>query len=197
MFKSLTKWLFGILLFSNVFAQNPIIRVEQLGTWTSPDFWWRDNTEIALKEYLADDKDLPAYKNNNFDAWRDDIMVLEVTLDDVGSDITAFRFDIAFDNDIITWIEPNGASGNAEVNGTSAQKLTMNTTGNNKVEQGSYLANYTEGDENAGADYSYEIVYYPNVGYRDSLAVGTNTNVFEQSISDNDYDWLRITMVSC
>jgi len=196
MFKSMTKWLFGILLISNVFAQNPIIRVEQLGTWTSPDFWWRDNSTIVLKEFLADDKDLPAFKNNNFDAWRDDIMVLEVTLDDVGSDITAFRFDIAFDNDIITWIEPNGASGNAEVNGTSAQKLTMNTSGNNKVEQGSYLASFTEGDENAGAHYSYEVVYYPNIGYRDSLAVGTSTTLFEQSISDTDYDWLRVTMVS-
>ena len=42
------------------------------------------------------------------------------------------------------------------------------------------------------ADYSYEVVHYEDVGYRDSLANAGN----EISVEDERYDWLRVTMVS-
>jgi len=109
---------------------------------------------------------------------------MEVTLDDVGEDITTLRFDIAFDNDLITWVE----SGETSINAWSQ--------GDSKVVKGSHISGWTEGDESSGADYSFEVVHYSNVGYQDSLAVGTSQTLVEESISDTRYDWLRVTMVS-
>ncbi len=42
------------------------------------------------------------------------------------------------------------------------------------------------------SDYSFEVVYFSNVGYTDSIQSSGN----EQSATSSDYDWLRITMVS-
>ena len=132
-------------------------------------FWWRDTVTHNLRTYLADDASAPAYKNNNFDAWRDSVMTMAVTLDDNGASVTAFRLDIVFDNDIFTWGHDS-----------------------TRVEKGAYINGWTEGDSSAGAHYSYEVVHYANVGYTDSLDAANN----EISATNNRYDWLRITMVS-
>ena len=172
-------------IFGMLFAQDPIIRVKQLGDWSTPKMWWKDSVTQDLDDFLAQDTTKPAEDNNNFDTWRDKVLEMEVTLDDKGADVTTFRIDIAFDNDLITWVE----SGETSVNAWSQ--------GNSRVIKGSYLTdNFTEGDESAGADYSFEVVYYDDVGYQDSLAVGGSTQLVEESISDDRYDWLRITMVS-
>ena len=63
-----------------------------------------------------------------------------------------------------------------------------------KIIKGSHIINWDEGDDSADDDYSFEVVHFANVGYRDSLAVSGNE--VEESISDSRYDWLRITMVS-
>jgi len=167
-----------------LFGQNPIIRVKQLGSWDSPQTWWKDSVTQDLDDFLAADASNPAFDNNNFDIWRDKVLEMEVTLDDVGEDITTLRFDIAFDNDLITWVE----SGETSVNAWSQ--------GESKVVKGSHISSWTEGDESSGADYSFEVVHYQNVGYQDSLAVGTSETLIEESISDTRYDWLRVTMVS-
>ncbi len=131
-----------------------------------------------LRGYLADDTTGMnttnaavgvAYKNNNFDAWRDSVMTVAVTLDDNGASVTAFRLDLAFDNDLFTWGHDS-----------------------THVEKGAYISGWTEGDSSAGAHYSYEVVRYANVGYTDSLADADD----ELSVTDTRYDWLRITMVS-
>ena len=159
-------------------AQTPIIRLMQSREYKTPKFWWRDQETFKLRGYLADDTtgmntanaaSGVAYKNNNFDAWRDSVMTVAVTLDDNGASVTAFRLDIAFDNDIFTWGHDS-----------------------THVEKGAYIAGWTEGDSSAGAHYSYEVVRYANVGYTDSLAAAGS----EISVSDSRYDWLRITMVS-
>ena len=93
---------------------------------------------------------------------------MEVTLDDVGEDITTLRFDIAFDNDLITWVE----SGETSINAWSQ--------GDSKVVKGSHISGWTEGDESSGADYSFEVVHYANVGYQDSLAVGSSQTLVEE-----------------
>jgi hypothetical protein len=172
------------VMFGLVFAQSPIIRVKQIGSWDSPQTWWKDSVTQNLDTFLAQDTSNPAFDNNNFDIWRDKVLEMEVTLDDVGEDITTLRFDIAFDNDLITWIE----SGETSINAWSQ--------GDSKVVKGSHISGWTEGDESSGADYSFEVVHYSNVGYQDSLAVGTSTQLVEESISDTRYDWLRVTMVS-
>ena len=165
-----------------LFGQDPIIRVKQIGTWDTPKLWWKDQETQNLQTFLADDESAPAYYNNNFDAWRDDIVEIEVTLDDDGADITAFRFDIAFDNDIFTWVE------------TGETNIDAWEEGNSYVEVGSYISSWNEGDEtsDANTDYSFEVVYYPNSGYVDSIEDSGS----EVSESNNRYDWLRITMVS-
>ena len=173
-----------LVMFGLVFAQSPIIRVKQLGNWDTPQMWWKDSVTQDLDDFLAQDTDNQAFDNNNFDIWRDKVLEMEVTLDDVGEDITTLRFDIAFDNDLITWVE----SGETSINAWSQ--------GDSKVVKGSHISGWTEGDESSGADYSFEVVHYANVGYQDSLAVGTSTQLVEESISDNRYDWLRVTMVS-
>ena len=182
MFKLFTNVI--LLLTSSVLllAQEPIIRVKQIGTWDTPKLWWKDQETQNLQTFLADDESAPAYYNNNFDAWRDDIVEIEVTLDDDGADITTFRFDIAFDNDIFTWVE----------SGESA--ITAWSSGNSKVELGSHISSWNEGDEtsDANTDYSFEVVYYANSGYVDSI----ENSGSEVSESNNRYDWLRITMVS-
>ena len=171
--------MFGIL-----FAQDPIIRVKQLGNWSTPAMWWKDSVTQDLDDFLAQDVTKPAEDNNNFDIWRDKVLEMEVTLDDNGADITTFRIDIAFDNDLITWVE----SGETSVNAW--------TQGNSRVIKGSHISGWTEGDESSNADYSFEVVHYPNVGYQDSLAVGSSESLVEESITDTRYDWLRITAVS-
>ncbi len=164
------KMLFCLMMIlSFAYSQTPIIRLMQSRTYDTPMFWWRDTLTHNLRTYLADDVSNPAYKNNNFDAWRDSVMTVAVTLDDKGASVTAFRLDIVFDNDIFTWGHDS-----------------------TRVEKGAYINGWTEGDSSAGAHYSYEVVHYSNVGYVDSLADADD----ELSTSDNRYDWLRITMVS-
>ena len=184
MFHFMKKIVITAVMFGLVFGQSPIIRVKQLGSWDSPQTWWKDSVNQELDDFLAQDTDNQAFDNNNFDIWRDKVLEMEVTLDDVGEDITTLRFDIAFDNDLITWVE----SGETSINAWSQ--------GDSKVVKGSHISSWTEGDESSGADYSFEVVHYSNVGYQDSLAVGTSNTLVEESISDTRYDWLRVTMVS-
>ena len=161
-------------MFGMLFAQDPIIRVKQLGNWSTPDLWWKGSVTQNLDTFLAQDATKPAEDNNNFDIWRDKILEMEVTLDDDGADATTFRIDIAFDNDLITWVE----SGENSVNAW--------TQGNSRVIKGSHIAGWTEGDESANADYSFEVVHYSNVSYQDSLAA--TGNLIEESIADSRYD---------
>src|SRR5210317_1649251 len=184
MFHLMKSMVMTAVMFGLVFAQSPIIRVKQLGSWDSPQTWWKDSVNQELDDFLAQDTSNPAFDNNNFDIWRDKVLEMEVTLDDNGADITTFRIDIAFDNDLITWVE----SGETSVNAWSQ--------GNSKVIKGSHISGWTEGDESSNADYSFEVVHYSNVGYQDSLAVGGSTQLLEESITDTRYDWLRITAVS-
>ena len=186
MFHFMKKVVMTAVMFGMVFAQSPIIRVKQIGEWKTPEYWWKAQETVQLQTFLADDISTPALKNNNFDSWRDDILEIEVTLDDVGQDITSVRFDIAFDNDLITWIENDGTNQETSVNAWSQ--------GNSRVIKGSHISSWTEGDEtsNNDTDYSFEVVNYQNVGYTDSIQSNGN----EQSAVDTSYDWLRITMVS-
>ena len=164
------RWfIMSLMWLGFVFPQEPVIRIMQTGTYDTPEYWWRESVTHQLQTYLADDKDNPALYNNNFDAWRDSVMTMEVTLDDDGADVTALRLDIIFDNDLIDWDDDD-----------------------TEVLKGSWLNSATEGDSTAGADYSYEVVHYSNVGYVDSLQTADE----EKSESNNRYDWLRITMVS-
>ena len=186
MFHFMKKVVMTAVMFGMVFAQSPIIRVKQIGEWKTPEYWWKAQETVQLQTFLADDISTPALKNNNFDSWRDDILEIEVTLDDVGQDITSVRFDIAFDNDLITWIENDGTNQETSVNAWSQ--------GNSRVIKGSHIVGWTEGDEtsNNDTDYSFEVVHYQNVGYTDSIQSNGN----ETSAVDTSYDWLRITMVS-
>ena len=155
MFHFMKKMVMSAVMFGMVFGQSPIIRVKQLGDWDSPQTWWKDSVTQDLDDFLAQDTDNQAFDNNNFDSWRDKVLEMEVTLDDVGEDITTLRFDIAFDNDLVTWIE----SGETSVNAWSQ--------GDSKVVKGSHISGWTEGDESANADYSFEVVHFSNVGYQD------------------------------
>ena len=164
------RWfLLSLMWLGFVFPQEPVIRIMQTGTYDTPEYWWRESVTHQLQTYLADDTTNPALYNNNFDAWRDSVMTMEVTLDDDGADVTALRLDIIFDNDLIDWDHED-----------------------TEVLKGSHLSSATEGDSTAGADYSYEVVHYSNVGYVDSLQTADS----EKSEANNRYDWLRITMVS-
>ena len=184
MFYFMKKMVMTAVMFGLVFGQSPIIRVKQLGNWDSPQTWWKNSVTQDLDDFLAQDTNNQAFDNNNFDSWRDKVLEMEVTLDDVGEDITTLRFDIAFDNDLVTWIE----SGETSVNAWSQ--------GDSKVVKGSHISGWTEGDESSNADYSFEVVHFSNVGYQDSLAVGGSNTLVEESIADTRYDWLRVTMVS-
>ena len=186
MFRFIKNTVMTAVMFGFVFAQSPIIRVKQIGEWKTPEYWWKAQETVTLQTFLADDIATPAYTNNNFDSWRDDILEIEVTLDDVGQDITTFRFDIAFDNDLITWVENDGTTQETSVNAW--------TQGNSRVIKGSQISGWTEGDEtsNNSTDYSFEVVHYSNVGYTDTIQSSGN----ETSATDTGYDWLRITMVS-
>ena len=169
---------------SFVYSQTPIIRLMQSREYKTPKYWWRDQETFKLRGYLADDTtgmstanatSGVAYMNNNFDAWRDSVMTIAVTLDDKGASVTAFRLDIIFDNDLFKMANSAG------------------TGDSTRVEKGAYIAGWTEGDEDStGTDYSYEVVRYANVGYIDSLQTAGS----EKSAANNRYDWLRITMVS-
>ena len=195
MFQFMKNMVMTAVMFGMVFAQSPIIRVKQMGEWKTPEYWWKNQEAVDLVDFLADDKATPALKNNNFDSWRDDILEIEVTLDDVGQHITAFRFDIAFDNDLITWVEPNTNDEDADGNDIPAEtEVNAWNQGNSRVIKGSHIAGWTEGDEtsNNDTDYSFEVVHFSNVGYTDSIQSNGN----EQSAVDSSYDWLRITMLS-
>jgi len=169
---------------SFVYSQTPIIRLMQSREYKTPKYWWRDQETFKLRGYLADDTtgmstanatSGVAFMNNNFDAWRDSVMTIAVTLDDKGASVTAFRLDIIFDNDLFKMANSAG------------------TGDSTRVEKGAYIAGWTEGDEDStGTDYSYEVVRYANVGYIDSLQTAGS----EKSAANNRYDWLRITMVS-
>ena len=186
MFHFMKKVVMTAVMFGMVFAQSPIIRVKQIGEWKTPEYWWKAQETVQLQTFLADDISTPALKNNNFDSWRDDILEIEVTLDDVGQDITSVRFDIAFDNDLITWVENDGTNQETSVNAWSQ--------GNSRVIVGSHISGWTEGDEtsNGSTDYSFEVVHFSNVGYTDAIQSSGN----ETSAQDSGYDWLRVTMVS-
>ena len=186
MFSFMKNMVMSAVMFGLVFGQTPIIRVKQIGEWKTPEYWWKAQETVDLQDFLADDISQPAYLNNNFDSWRDDILEMEVTIDDNGADLTAFRFDIAFDNDLITWVEDDGIEDNDE---TSVNAWSQ---GNSRVIKGSHIVNWNQGDQDDDSDYSYEIVYFSNVGYQDSIQDSGN----EESETDSDYDWLRITMVS-
>lgn len=179
------KFLLSLLiLMSFVYSQTPIIRLMQSREYKTPKYWWRDQETFKLRGYLADDTtgmstanatSGVAFMNNNFDAWRDSVMTIAVTLDDKGASVTAFRLDIIFDNDLFKMANSAG------------------TGDSTRVEKGAYIAGWTEGDEDStGTDYSYEVVRYANVGYIDSLQTAGS----EKSAANNRYDWLRITMVS-
>ncbi len=173
------KFLAGLMVFvSLIQAQTPIIRVMQSREYKTPKTWWREPLTFNLRGYLADDTtgmstatnaSGVALYNNNFDAWRDSVMTLAVTLQDDGAEVTAFRIDLVFDNDLIDWNHDS-----------------------TRVEKGSYLSSFTEGDSSAGADYSYEVVRYNDAGYVDSLQTAGS----EIAEVNNRYDWLRVTMVS-
>ena len=125
------RWfILSLMWLGFVFPQSePVIRIMQTGTYDTPEYWWRESVTHQLQTYLADDKDNPALYNNNFDAWRDSVMTMEVTLDDDGADVTALRLDIIFDNDLIDWDDED-----------------------TEVLKGSWLTQATEGDSTAGAD---------------------------------------------
>ena len=182
--KRILNWLFLLGFVGMATAQEPIIRVKHIGNWSTPAMWWKDSVTQDLDDFLAQDATKPAEDNNNFDIWRDKVLEMEVTLDDKGADVTTFRIDIAFDNDLITWVE----SGETSVNAWSQ--------GNSRVIKGSHISGLVEGDEtsNNDTDYSFEVVHYSNVSYQDSLAA--TGNLITESIPDDRYDWLRITMVS-
>ena len=186
MFSFMKKMVMTAVMFGLVFGQTPIIRVKQIGEWKTPEYWWKNQETVQLQTFLADDVSTPAYKNNNFDSWRDDILEMEITIDDNGADLTAFRFDIAFDNDLITWVEDDGIEDNDE---TSVNAWSQ---GNSRVVKGSHIVNWDEGDQSDDSDYSFEVVHFSNVGYTDSIQSSGN----EQSATTSDYDWLRVTMVS-
>ena len=76
------------LLLGMATAQEPIIRVMQIGDWSTPSMWWKDSVTQDLDDFLAQDATKPAEDNNNFDIWRDKILEMEVTLDDKGADVT-------------------------------------------------------------------------------------------------------------
>ena len=67
------------VMFGIVFAQNPIIRVKQLGSWDSPHTWWKNSVTQDLDDILAADASNLAFDNNNFDIWRDRVLEMEVT----------------------------------------------------------------------------------------------------------------------
>ena len=164
------KFLLGLMLVMSFgYTQTPIIRLMQSREYKTPKFWWRDQVTHSLRTYLADDTSEPANKNNNFDAWRDDVMTVAVTIDDNAANVSIFRLDIIFDNDIFTWSHDS-----------------------THVQKGAHIAGWTEGDNALNGHYSYEVVRYANIGYTDGIASNGN----EISVSDSRYDWLRITMVS-
>ena len=99
MFQFMKKMVMSAVMFGIVFGQSPIIRVKQLGSWDTPQMWWKDSVTQDLDDFLAQDTDNQAFDNNNFDIWRDKVLEMEVTVDDNGADLTTLRFDIAFDND--------------------------------------------------------------------------------------------------
>ena len=43
MFHFMKKMVMSWVLFGLVFAQSPIIRVKQIGTWDTPQTWWKDS----------------------------------------------------------------------------------------------------------------------------------------------------------
>ena len=65
MFHFMKKMVMTAVMFGIVFAQSPIIRVKQIGTWNTPQTWWKDSTTQNLSTFLAEDSTTPAYKNNN------------------------------------------------------------------------------------------------------------------------------------
>ena len=84
MFSFMKKMVMTAVMFGLVFGQTPIIRVKQIGEWKTPEYWWKNQETVQLQTFLADDVSTPAYKNNNFDSWRDDILEMEITIDDNG-----------------------------------------------------------------------------------------------------------------
>ena len=142
MFRFMKNMVMTAVMFGMVFGQTPIIRVKQIGEWKTPEYWWSAQETVDLQDFLADDITQPAYLNNNFDSWRDDILEMEVTIDDNGADLTAFRFDIAFDNDLITWIENDGTNQESGDNPHNAW-----SQGNSRVFKGSHIVDWDEGDQ--------------------------------------------------
>ena len=128
--------------------------------------WWKNKETVKLQTFLADDVSTPAYKNNNFDSWRDDILEMEVTIDDNGADLTTFRFDIAFDNDLITWVEPNTNDVDGQGNDISSETaINAWNQGNSRVVKGSHISSWTE-ETKMRFRLFFGSSYFSNVGYQ-------------------------------
>ena len=113
-----------IMMMGVTYAQTPIIRLMQSREYKTPKYWWRNQETFKLRGYLADDttgmsttttSSGVAYMNNNFDAWRDSVMTIAVTLDDKGASVTAFRLDIIFDNDLFKMANSAGTGDSTRV----------------------------------------------------------------------------------
>ena len=87
--KRILNWLLLLGFVGMATAQEPIIRVKQIGDWSTPAMWWKGSVTQDLDDFLAQDVSKPAEDNNNFDIWRDKVLEMEVTLDDKGADVTA------------------------------------------------------------------------------------------------------------
>jgi hypothetical protein len=79
-----------MLVMSFVYTQTPIIRLMQSRTYKTPKYWWRDQVTHSLRTYLADVTAGPANKSNSFDAFRDDVMTVAVTIDDNAANVSVF-----------------------------------------------------------------------------------------------------------
>ena len=53
MFHYMKNMVMSAVLFGLVFAQSPIIRVKQIGTWDTPQTWWKDSSTQNLSNFLA------------------------------------------------------------------------------------------------------------------------------------------------
>ena len=69
--KRILNWLLLLGFVGMATAQEPIIRVKQIGTWSTPAMWWKGSVTQDLDDFLAQDVSKPAEDNNNFDIWRD------------------------------------------------------------------------------------------------------------------------------
>jgi len=48
MFSFMKKMVMTAVMFGFVFGQTPIIRVKQIGTWKTPEYWWKNQETVQL-----------------------------------------------------------------------------------------------------------------------------------------------------